>query len=281
MPMRTLFTRSRLKLSLTLAAMTLLPAFAGQAAMTAWAENEGGRMRIIALPPEPDGTLRGALQIEPKAGWITYWKQPGEAGIQPQLTLSPGLGITLDALDFPVPKAFEEGGVRDMGYDHPVALPFRMSIKDKSRPVAVNASVFIGLCRNICIPFQADFALDLTGQTALPLQENLILDRALKSVPEAPSPGFSVARHGLSDDGRLLELALKLPKAESAPVIYAVGPGGLVLLDQVNGRHAEDGLYHVGMPLPKPSPTFDPKTARFDLLVMAGGRAMETSLAFD
>ncbi|MGE6740966.1 protein-disulfide reductase DsbD domain-containing protein [Allorhizobium pseudoryzae] len=263
-----------------LAASLSLLAGTADAAMSRWAENEGGRMRIIALAPEADGTVQGALQIEPKDGWITYWKEPGEAGIPPQITLSPGHGITLKDISFPVPKPFETGNIRDLGYDHPVTLPFTLTLADPSQPLKLNASAFIGLCRNICIPFQAEFELDLSTAKGLPLEENLILDKAARSLPERPTPDFAVARHGLSDDLKTLRLAVKLPQASEAPQIYVAGPDGHVLFDQENARRT-GGLYEVEMPVGKLPKGYDPKGKSWDILVVAGSRAMETSLAFD
>ncbi len=262
--------------------VALVTLFAGtaDAAMSRWAENEGGRMRIIALAPDQDGTVHGALQIEPKAGWITYWKEPGDAGIPPQITLSPGHGITLDDISFPVPKPFETGDVRDLGYDHPVTLPFRLTLADPSQPLKLNASAFIGLCRNICIPFQAEFELDLTKAKGLPLEENLILDKAARSLPERPSPDFGIARHVLTEDLRTLRLTVKLPPASGTPKIYVAGPDGHVLFDQENARMA-GGLYEVEMPVGKLPKGYVPKGKTWDVLVVAGARAMETSLAFD
>ena len=248
--------------------------------MTHWAENEGGRMRIIVLAPEKDGTVQGALQIEPKAGWITYWKEPGQAGIPPQITLSPGEGITLKDIAFPVPKPFESGSVRDLGYDHPVTLPFTLSVIDPDRPLKLNASAFIGLCRNICIPFQAEFELDLSKAKGLPLEENLILDKAARSLPERPSADFDIKSHALTNDRQTLSLAVRLPQASQAPQIYVAGPDGHVLFDQEKGRMA-DGLYRVEMPVGKLPKGYDPKGKNWDILVVAGSRAMETSLAFD
>ena len=38
-------------------------------------------MRVASLAMDADGVVRGVLQIEPKDGWITYWREPGDAGI--------------------------------------------------------------------------------------------------------------------------------------------------------------------------------------------------------
>lgn len=253
------------------------------AEMSAWAVNDGGRMRIVALPPEPDGTMRGALQIEPREGWITYWKQPGQAGIPPQLSLAPDSGITLTDMKFPVPKQFVEGDVRDLGYDHPVTIPFTVKIADASHQAVFKASAFIGLCRNICVPFQAEFQVNLRSQK-LPLEENLILDEAAKHLPEAPSADFSVASSKFGSEHRELKLSLKLPDGSPKPDIVVVGPEGHVLLDQQQVR-SDGKIYSVDMPLGKMASkiaNMPASTAQdWSLLVIAGNRAMETPLAIE
>jgi DsbC/DsbD-like thiol-disulfide interchange protein len=271
--------RRHASMALLLAAAVALP-HGARAAMTAWAENEGGRMRIIALPAEPDGTVRGALQIEPKNGWITYWKEPGQAGIPPQITLSPGDGIRLQKVEFPVPRQFTTGEVRDLGYDHAVTLPFTLTVEDKGQPLMLNASAFIGLCRNICIPFQADFHLDLKSGKGLPFEENLILDEARKSLPEKPSDDFAVTHYALTKGKSDLSLGLRLPPGSPSPQIFVATPAGHVLFDQVNGRDV-DGTYVVDMPLGKGADKVTAGGKHWDILVIAGNRAMETALAFD
>ena len=68
---------------------------------TGWAEDAGGRMRFIVTPPEEDGTIRAALQIEPDEGFITYWREPGGGGIPPQISVSGTMDVRLEAIDYP------------------------------------------------------------------------------------------------------------------------------------------------------------------------------------
>lgn len=81
-------------------------------------------MRVASLAMDADGVVRGVLQIEPKDGWITYWREPGEAGIPPQITPDPASGVSLTTMAYPVPKLIENGDITDIGYDHAVSLPF-------------------------------------------------------------------------------------------------------------------------------------------------------------
>ncbi|MDO1581324.1 protein-disulfide reductase DsbD domain-containing protein [Rhizobium oryzicola] len=268
------------RLAAVLAFSLLLPVAKASADMSDWAENEGGRMRIIALAPEADGTVRGALQIEPKAGWMTYWKEPGQAGIPPQVTFAPASGVRLTEMRFPVPKVFDEDGVRDIGYDHAVTLPFTLKAEPGKVPLQLTAAAFVGLCRNICIPFQAEFRLPISTPDPSSEEEARLLQAASQTLPEAPSTDFTVADHALSDDRKLLKLSLKLPAGQTGAQIYVVGPQGHVLVERQKAEQKGD-LLTVEMPVPKLPARYEPKGKRWDILVVAGSRAMESSLAFE
>ncbi|MFB9950307.1 protein-disulfide reductase DsbD domain-containing protein [Rhizobium puerariae] len=252
-----------------------------RAETTPWAANEGGRMRIVAMPPEPDGTVRGALQIEPKPGWITYWKEPGDAGIPPQVVFSKESRVTLNRVSYPVPKRIDNGKLRDIGYDQPVALPFELKVQDPGRPLTLGASAFVGLCRNICIPFQAEFSLALAPARGTPVEEAMIINQAAAKLPEAPSDDFAVTRYAMTQGRGMLNLTLKLPETTvEPPQVIVTGPQGHVLIDGLNGRRDGEG-YSLDMPVGKLPKDYDIKGKRWSILVIAGNRAMETSLAFD
>jgi DsbC/DsbD-like thiol-disulfide interchange protein len=267
------------------AALTLLPllapVFPAQAETTDWAGNEGGRMRIVALAPDTRGIVRGALQIEPKAGWITYWREPGDAGIPPHINFPSSSDVTLQKMSYPVPKRFDNGELRDIGYDGPVAFPFELKIKDPSKPAKLTASTFIGLCRNICIPFQADFSLSLNQEGGTSFSEAMIINDAETKLPEKPSSDFAVTHYTVSADGDQLRLRLRLPKdAIKKPKVIVTGPEGHVLFSDDKGKRDGDD-YSVALPVGKLPKDYDMKGKRWGILVLAGPRAMETSLAFE
>lgn len=263
-----------------LAAGLCLPQLA-HAEMSPWATNEGGRMRLVALPPDAHGKVRAALQIEPLAGWITYWKEPGEAGIAPQISVPPGSNIKLDQIFYPVPKQIDNGRLRDIGYDRAVTLPLDLSLIDPAGSTELKTAVFIGLCNNICIPFQAEFALALTPSGQTPAQEAMLLTMATATLPDAPDANFAVTSHKLSPDGQLLQLQLTLPPGfASTPRIFVTGPENHVLTVQNNG-HLEGAKFSVDMPLGKLPKGYDFKGKHWGILVAAGARAIETTLAFE
>lgn len=238
-------------------------------------------MRIVALAPDARGTVRGALQIEPKAGWITYWREPGDAGIPPHISFPETSDVSLSKISYPVPRRFDNGDVRDIGYDTAVSFPFELSVKNPNQSSAITAFAFIGICRNICIPFQAEFNLGLKADGGTSFAEAMIINDAEGKLPEHPSDDFAVTHYSVSADGDTLRLRLQLPKdAPKKPQVIVTGPEGHVLFNETKGERLEDS-YSVDMPVGKLPKGYDMKGKHWGILVLAGKRAMETSLAFE
>ncbi|SEH23801.1 Thiol-disulfide interchange protein, contains DsbC and DsbD domains [Rhizobium sp. NFR12] len=262
------------------------------AEMTPWATNEGGRMRIVTMPPEPDGTVRGALQIEPKDGWITYWKEPGEAGIPPQLTFSHESGITSQKMSYPVPKLITNGDVTDIGYDRAVAFPFALKLDNPTKAgqasqvlplgaASIDVSAFIGICRNICIPFQAEFSLPMKAVRGTPVEEAMILNAASAALPSPPANDFAVTDYAMVKGGKVLRLTLRLPDSATAPPqVVVTGPEGHVLFESVDAKR-QGHAYTLDMPVGKLPDNYDISGKRWGILATSGSRSMETSIVFD
>ncbi len=237
---------------------------AARAETTAWVDNEGGRMRVIALPPEADGTVRALLQIEPKPGWITYWREPGESGIPPQVSVSGG--AALQGLAYPVPKVLSLGNLRDIGYDSAVSLP--VMLEKASGPATLDA--FIGICNRICIPFQAQFALGLTGSPALPGEEAAI-GAATALLPQQPSADLAVTAASIT--GETMTLDVTVPPGTTATEAIVTGPPGYVFSARgrkPSGNRAVIAVSLTGLPA-KPAPA----AIQWQALIKAGNRAIE------
>ncbi|NEI30865.1 protein-disulfide reductase DsbD domain-containing protein [Rhizobium ruizarguesonis] len=265
-------------------AAALVPFSTIHAEMSAWAENDGGRMRLVALAPDAAGKIRAALQIEPKPGWITYWKEPGNSGIPPQITITPESGVSLDAIAYPVPKHFFKGGIEDIAYDAPVTLPLSLTAAGKG-PVAIDASAFIGICKDICIPFQANFQLKLGPAMQSHPEEEAILQAADASLPKPPSVDFGVTAHAMSPDRKTLSLTLALPgggpgEGKAAPDIIVTGPSGYAFTKQIGGNR-DGAAFKVDVPIGKLPKDYDISGKQWNVLVIDGEKAMETTLAFE
>ncbi|SCB59854.1 Thiol-disulfide interchange protein, contains DsbC and DsbD domains [Rhizobium aethiopicum] len=268
----------RLLLAVVSVTAALVPFCSARAEMSAWAEAEGGRMRLVALAPDAGGKIRAGLQIEPKPGWITYWREPGNSGIPPQVTIAPASGVSLDAIAYPVPKHFSKGGIEDIAYDAPVTLP--LSLTAGKGEVEIDAAIFIGICKDICIPFQANLSLKLGSAMSRP-EEEAILAAADASLPKPPSADFRVTAHALSADLKTLSLTLALPAdGKGTPDIIVTGPSGYAFTKQSGGKR-DGATFKADMAIGKLPKDYDISGERWRVLVIDGDRAMETTLAFD
>ncbi|MBY5745956.1 cytochrome C biogenesis protein [Rhizobium leguminosarum] len=273
----------RLLIAVVSAVAALVPFYSAHAEMSAWAENEGGRMRLVALAPDASGKIRAALQIEPKPGWITYWKEPGNSGIPPQITITAESGASLDAIAYPVPKHFFNGAIEDIAYDAPVTLPLSLTAAGKG-PVTIDAAAFIGICKDICIPFQANLQLKLGPAIQSHPQEEAILHAADARLPKPPSPDFDVTAHAMSPDRKTLSLVLVLPnegpgEGKAAPDIIVTGPSGYAFTKQIGGKR-DGAAFKVDISIGKLPKDYDMAGKQWSVLVIDGERAMETTLAF-
>ncbi|WP_081725721.1 protein-disulfide reductase DsbD domain-containing protein [Martelella sp. AD-3] len=244
------------------------------AAATPWAEDTGGRMRVILTPPTDDGTIEAALQIEPDPGFITYWREPGESGIPPQITVTGTGPARLEAIEYPVPKRLKIADVTDMGYDGPVTFPLTLKVAPGPLP-SLTVTAFVGLCKDICIPFQASF--DIPARAAA--FEETPVDKAILAVarttlPERPSADFRVDEASLSADG--LRLALTLPDPGTGDEITLANRLGYIV--EAPAGRMENGQYLVDIPLSALPEDADPEKGDWLLLAKTGDRAMETPL---
>lgn len=263
--------------SVLVAAVQLLSSPA-RAEMSAWADNEGGRMRLIALAPDENGKIRAGLQIEPKPGWITYWREPGDAGIPPQVTFPSG--VTLDKMSYPVPKHIVDGKVDEVAYDTSITLPLHLTVQDAAQR-ELKANAFIGICKDICIPFQAELSLSFEPSAQSRRVEEAILRDANAALPEAAASDFRIEDHKLSADMKELSLKITLPKSgESTPQVIVAGPNGHVFTKQL-ATHRDGKSFATTLSIGKLPKGYNVHGKTWGALVIDGARAIETPLAFE
>jgi DsbC/DsbD-like thiol-disulfide interchange protein len=256
-------------------------AFSADAAQSDWAHSEGGAIRIVAGRPQPDGTIPAILDIRLKPGWKTYWQAPGASGIPPQVSIDPKDGITFSGMRFPAPKSFGDGVGQYTGYDKSVAFPLLLKSK-KSGDLSLKASVFLGVCQDICIPVQAELSLSLTEGAADNPLDMARIDDAVAALPAQPSETFKVKAASFDAAGRRLRLSLVMPgaSAETPPELFLAGPPGYSFGKPENIRVA-NGAFTADVPVRVPAKGGTLKSGSVLLVARSGERSMETPLAFD
>jgi DsbC/DsbD-like thiol-disulfide interchange protein len=178
------------------------PAFA---ASTDWVETEGGRLRLVTADgPDKQGRLIGALDIELKPGWKTYWRDPGDAGVPPTIDVTASTNIAQADFEFPAPQRQDDGYSKWAGYTRPVALPVTFRLASPHEPALIKADIFLGICQTICIPVSARLTLDpANGSTSA--EDAALVVAAVKALPEAARADFGAALVEKGEDRLVVE----------------------------------------------------------------------------
>ena len=152
---------------LVLALLACLWPNAGQASSTGNLppayETPHTRIRLFTAGPAEgaDAALPMiGIEIMLEPGWKTYWRTPGE-GIAPSFSWDESLNLKEAQVLWPAPVRFADGEGSSVGYREKVVLPVAITPQDPSKPVSVSLAVAYGVCKDICMPVEAELSLDL------------------------------------------------------------------------------------------------------------------------
>lgn len=178
-----------------------------------WREETGAHVAAIAIGLAP--------------GWHTYWRIPGDVGIPPQFDWSGSENLSSLSYEWPRPEIFEEAGLTYFGYKDALILPVRLVPEDASKPITARLSLFIGVCKDICLPGTAEIAafLENTG----PGQAKQAVEEALRSRALTPmEAGLADVDCSLSPTAQGVELTAELT-FDQPP-----GPGQMALVESMD-----------------------------------------------
>lgn len=120
------------------------------------------------------------IRIQLAPGWHTYWRQPGDAGIPPQLDWAGSVNFGGAEIVWPIPDRFDQNGLSTLGYKDEVILPLAVTPMGTGE-IALKGTLFLGVCEDICIPVEVNLAVTLPdGGDAHPA-----ISASLAHVPDA------------------------------------------------------------------------------------------------
>ncbi len=135
------------------------PALAADAFSTDWATGSKSEARLVAA----SGKLAG-FEIRLAPGAITYWRDPGDAGVPPTFDFAGSDNVAKVEPVFPAPKRIKESdGSEAFGYDHDVVFPLLIEPGDPGKPVTLKLHANFAVCEKICLPAEARLTLALPG----------------------------------------------------------------------------------------------------------------------
>jgi DsbC/DsbD-like thiol-disulfide interchange protein len=158
-----------------------------------------------------DGAWTAGLEIALGEGWKTYWRMPGESGIPPQFDWSGSTNLKSITIGWPAPRRYRDAAGETVGYTTRIVFPLRVEPVDAAKPVNLALSLFYAVCKDICIPADADLRLEYVPARPVSPGDKDLLEQFAARVPASDSallPAIEALR--LIGAGRepVLEIAL-------------------------------------------------------------------------
>lgn len=202
----------------------LLAGSAAEAATSEWNGGAEAPLRLIAPggPAAADGTLAAAIEIDLAPGWKTYWRNPGAAGLPPRFDFSGSVNLAAAEIGFPAPVRFDDGGTASAGYAAPVVLPLRLTPRVAGMPIILTLTAEYGVCRDLCVPAQAEAKLVLSPATAADPSSAAVIAAAAVPGPAGTAP--RVLDLAPAGPGEVIA-TVRLADADAPADLFAEGPG--------------------------------------------------------
>ena len=144
------------------------------------------------------GKVRVALRLKMEDGWHTYWRNPGDAGVPTDIAFTLDRGATAGAIEWPVPSRQSEGTIITYGYTHEVVLPVTVTAPADGGALTGEAKASWLVCKEICVPEEASFKLNLPAGPGAPSAEAPLFAAHDMATPR-PSPWKTT----IAEDGTL------------------------------------------------------------------------------
>ena len=171
-------------------------------------------VKLIKGWPLANGDHVGAVTITLATGWKTYWRVAGETGLPPVFDWQGSGNLAAVEYHWPRPDIIETDGLQILGFSGQLTLPITFRPENAAKPLALVASLDLGVCRAVCIPVHADLELDPDRQEGA---QRLLIDMALADQPRTGADaGLTDAMCQLvkTDDGYHLSARFDLPMLE-------------------------------------------------------------------
>ncbi len=116
---------------------------------------------------EPNQESWLGLRFELESGWHIYWINPGDSGEPPRVQWHLPAGFRVGSIEWPSPQRIDDHSLVDYGYEGeallmaPIQSPLDLAVGDS---IKFGATVKWLVCRETCIPGQADLTLSLPVQ---------------------------------------------------------------------------------------------------------------------
>ena len=175
--------------------------------------------------PLANGGQMMAFHFQLADGWKTYWRSPGSAGIPPRFDWTGSRNLEAVQFLWPRPRVFDDDGLRTVGYSRELVLPVALAPRAEGTPVSLSGKVEIGVCLDVCVPVELDFAAALTPSDSRDARISDALSLRPVSASQAHVSGIDCVIEPI-DDGMRVTATIDVPSqgANETAIIEAADP---------------------------------------------------------
>jgi DsbC/DsbD-like thiol-disulfide interchange protein len=218
----------------------------------------------------PGTAFRVGLYIRLAPGWHTYWKNPGDAGVPPDIDLTLPTGSKAGPIAWPAPRRLAEGPVMTYAYTGDVLLPITITPPPGAAGIAIQAHAQWLVCKDICVPEEGDFRLDLPDGAATASAQAPLFATFDRQMPRS-SPWQAVA----GADGTLWVQGVELTPATVLDAWFIPDTPGTIL----DGAAQPLTVWHGGFTLSlRPGKAFKPDAGLSGILAVRDRAGLETDV---
>ena len=272
--------RSALFFFFTLAASAwLTPAHALE---SPWVAGTQADVRLLA-DRGANAPLRAGVEIKLKAGWKTYWRYPGDAGVPPRFDWSGSENLAAVDVKWPAPERFvDESGSQSIGYHGDIVFPLIVHPADPARPVNLKLKLDFAVCEKLCVPAEAELMLEIPAGVDTPLG---LLDQAKRRVPRRATlgenaGGLAITRVSL-ERGATPHVLIEGSAPDGAFDLFAEGPDDRWALALPEKIESKDGKFRFQFLIDGVPPGGPPIPSKLILTLVAGDKAIEVETPLD
>ena len=111
----------------------------------------------------PGQTFYVVLHLKLRPHWHSYWKNPGDSGLSPNIEWSLPQGFIAGAIDYLPPQRLVVGGLITYGYEDNAyyLIPMRVASDVTAGNYTIWAKADYLVCETICVPEDADLSISV------------------------------------------------------------------------------------------------------------------------
>jgi thiol:disulfide interchange protein len=162
-------------------------------ASTTHAAHTRVKLLLSADTARPGDTVWAGVDLQMDAGWHTYWKNSGAAGLPTKIEWQLPPGVTAGEIQWPLPEKIPPVEVTTYGYENEVMLlvPLTLASNLNLGPLVLKAKVSWLECKESCVPGSANVEATLNvGIETKTSVDAITIDSWQNKVPQDASTIF-------------------------------------------------------------------------------------------